>query len=165
MNGLPLNIDWQQILLHLLNFVLLSGGLYFLLYRPIQSFLAQREQRYTEREAESVRLRTEAEAMRDEYADKLRRADAEIAARREQIERAAEQEAQLQLQQAQAQVKLILSRAETVSESRRSETVRDLHREAAALAMEAVKHLVLTDGEQALDRFLDAAESESEDEH
>ena len=165
MNGLPLNIDWQQILLHLLNFVLLSGGLYFLLYRPIQSFLAQREQRYAEREAESVRLRTEAEAMRDEYADKLRRADAEIAARREQIERAAEQEAQLQLQQAQAQVKLILSRAETVSESRRSETVRDLHREAAALAMEAVKHLVLTDGEQALDRFLDAAESESEDEH
>jgi len=165
MNGLPLNIDWQQILLHLMNFVILCGGLYFLLYRPIQSFLAQREQRYTDREEETARLRAEAEAMRDEYADKLQRADAEIAARREQIERAAEQEAQLQLQQAQAQVKLILSRAETVSESRRHETVRDLHREAAALAMEAVKHLVLTDGEHALDRFLDAAESESEDEH
>lgn len=165
MNGLPLNIDWQQILLHLMNFVILTGGLYFLLYRPIQDFLAQREKTYTDREAETARLRQEAEAMHAEYADKLRRADEEIAARREQIEHAAEREAQLQLQQAQAQVKLILSRAETVSESRRSETVRDLHREAAALAMEAVKHLVLTDGQQALDSFLDAAESESEDEH
>ena len=25
--GVPLNIDWQQILLHLFNFVLLAGGL------------------------------------------------------------------------------------------------------------------------------------------
>lgn len=165
MNGLPLNIDWQQILLHLMNFVILTGGLYFLLYRPIQNFLARREQSYEEREAETLRLRAEAEAMQAEYRDKLQRADAEIAARREEIERAAEREAQLQLQQAQAQVKVILSRAETVSESRRSETVRDLHREAAALAMEAVKHLVLTDGQHALDSFLDAAESESEDEH
>ena len=30
--NIPLNIDWQQILLHLLNFVILAGGLYLLLY-------------------------------------------------------------------------------------------------------------------------------------
>ena len=29
--NIPLNIDWQQILLHLMNFVILAGGLYFLL--------------------------------------------------------------------------------------------------------------------------------------
>ena len=29
--GVPLNIDWQQILLHLLNFVILAGGLYLLI--------------------------------------------------------------------------------------------------------------------------------------
>ena len=28
--NIPLNIDWQQILLHLLNFVILAGGLYLL---------------------------------------------------------------------------------------------------------------------------------------
>ena len=28
--NIPLNIDWQQILLHVLNFVILFGGLYFL---------------------------------------------------------------------------------------------------------------------------------------
>ena len=40
---MPLNIDWQQILLHLLNFAILAGGLYFLLYAPVKSFMAKRE--------------------------------------------------------------------------------------------------------------------------
>ena len=29
---MPLNIDFQQVLLHLFNFVILGGGLYFLLW-------------------------------------------------------------------------------------------------------------------------------------
>ena len=36
MSGLPLNIDIQQILLHMLNFVILAGGLYFILYAPVK---------------------------------------------------------------------------------------------------------------------------------
>ena len=32
--GVPLNIDWQQILLHLFNFIILFGILYFFLYKP-----------------------------------------------------------------------------------------------------------------------------------
>ena len=40
--GVPLNIDWQQILLHLFNFVLLAGGLYFLLYAPVRNFMERR---------------------------------------------------------------------------------------------------------------------------
>ena len=44
--GIPLNIDWQQILLHVFNFVILVGGLYFLLYNPIRKFIAKREEHY-----------------------------------------------------------------------------------------------------------------------
>ena len=40
--NIPLNIDWQQILLHVLNFVILFGGLYFLLYKPVKNFMAKR---------------------------------------------------------------------------------------------------------------------------
>ncbi len=39
--NIPLNIDWQQILLHLLNFVILAGGLYFLLYQARQGLHGQ----------------------------------------------------------------------------------------------------------------------------
>ena len=31
---MPLNINLQQILLHALNFVILFGAMYFLLYKP-----------------------------------------------------------------------------------------------------------------------------------
>lgn len=34
--NMPLNMDWQQILLHLLNFVILFAILYFLLYEPVK---------------------------------------------------------------------------------------------------------------------------------
>ena len=44
--GLPLNIDWQQILLHLFNFLILAGGLYLLLYKPVKQFMDKREQTY-----------------------------------------------------------------------------------------------------------------------
>lgn len=46
--NIPLNIDWQQILLHVLNFVILFGGLYFLLYKPVKNFMAKREAHYAE---------------------------------------------------------------------------------------------------------------------
>ena len=43
---MPLNIDWQQILLHLLNFVILFAILYFLLYKPIKDFMQKRMDYY-----------------------------------------------------------------------------------------------------------------------
>ena len=44
--AVPLNIDWQQILLHLLNFVILFAGLYLLLYKPIKAFIQKRKAHY-----------------------------------------------------------------------------------------------------------------------
>lgn len=44
--AVPLNIDWQQILLHLLNFVILFAGLYLLLYKPVKAFMQKRREHY-----------------------------------------------------------------------------------------------------------------------
>ncbi len=49
---MPLNIDWQQILLHMFNFVILFAVLYFLLYQPIKSFMEKRIKYYETRERE-----------------------------------------------------------------------------------------------------------------
>jgi F-type H+-transporting ATPase subunit b len=51
--NLPLNIDIQQILLHLLNFTILFGILYFLLYSPVKKFMEKREQYYKDMDAEA----------------------------------------------------------------------------------------------------------------
>ncbi len=54
--NIPLNIDWQQILLHLFNFVILIAGLYILLYKPVKNFMAQREQHYKDVDAERQQM-------------------------------------------------------------------------------------------------------------
>ena len=41
---MPLNIDIVQILLHMLNFVILAGGLTLLLFKPVKKFMADRKQ-------------------------------------------------------------------------------------------------------------------------
>lgn len=51
--GVPLNIDWQQILLHLFNFLILFGGLYLLLYRPVKAFMDKRTAYYADMDAEA----------------------------------------------------------------------------------------------------------------
>ena len=66
---MPLNIDWQQILLHLLNFVILFTGLWFLLYKPVRAFMQKRREHYEKMDAEAakqVRINeAEAEVVRE----------------------------------------------------------------------------------------------------
>ena len=59
--NIPLNIDWQQILLHLLNFVILAGGLYLLLYKPVKTFMEKRQQYYQEQDAKAAKLLSDAQ--------------------------------------------------------------------------------------------------------
>ena len=65
--NIPLNIDWQQIILHLLNFAILAGGLYFLLYRPVRKFMDQREEHYRQMETEAQQRLDQAKATEEEY--------------------------------------------------------------------------------------------------
>ena len=60
--NIPLNIDWQQIILHLLNFAILAGGLYFLLYHPVRKFMDQREEHYRQMENEAQQRLDQAKA-------------------------------------------------------------------------------------------------------
>ena len=80
---MPLNIDWQQILLHLLNFAILAFGLYLLLYHPIKKFMKKREESYREREDKANQTLESAREKSEEYARKLADADREIAEKRE----------------------------------------------------------------------------------
>ena len=68
--NIPLNIDWQQILLHFFNFSILVGGLYLLLFKPVKSFMEKREKHYADMEAaaESERQKIVAEANREAVA-------------------------------------------------------------------------------------------------
>lgn len=55
--NIPLNIDWQQILLHMLNFTILALGLFLVLYNPVKKFMQKRKEYYEEIEKKPLRPR------------------------------------------------------------------------------------------------------------
>lgn len=157
---MPLNIDWQQILLHLLNFVILAGGLYFILYKPVKEFMAKREKHYKEIDDLAMADRKETERLRKAAQEKLDAAEEEIAAMRVKASDEIEAEKQRQLGEARAEARRILETAGKTAELRSKKALADSNDDIRALAMDAVRKMLLSDG-NALDHFLDAAESES----
>ena len=78
LSGIPLNIDWRQILLHLLNLVILFLILYCLLYNPVKKFMEKRKKYYEDRDAESNAKLAAATERKAKYDELLGKADEEI---------------------------------------------------------------------------------------
>jgi F-type H+-transporting ATPase subunit b len=81
--NIPLNIDWQQILLHLFNFAILFGGLYLLLYKPIKEFMEKRIAYYEKMEADTKQNLANAKLLHTEYENQLANTETEIDRMRE----------------------------------------------------------------------------------
>lgn len=142
--NIPLNIDWQQIILHLLNFAILAGGLYFLLYRPVRKFMDQREEHYRQMENEAQQRLDQAKATEEEYRQQLKQAGDEIR---------------------QEKAQAILATAREAAERYHDKAVQDTQKELQELAVTAAEKLVLQSDGDALDQFLNAAERGSGHEH
>ena len=154
--NIPLNIDWQQILLHFFNFSILTGGLYLLLYKPVKDFMEKREEHYRALDASAQEALAQAQ-------EKLKAADAraaalddELAGRRAAAAKEAEELAERQRAAAQAQAEKLLSDARAQAEREREEIVSDANREAVSIAEAAMDKLA---GE-AYESFLTSVEGE-----
>lgn len=112
---MPLNIDWQQILLHLFNFLILGVGLYLLLYKPVKKFMKKREDAYAEREADTAKAKEDAENSRREYDDKLARAEEEIASMKHEAALSAENARKERMQAAEAEAEKIVADAKAAA--------------------------------------------------
>lgn len=162
--NLPLNIDFQQILLHMLNFVLLFGGLYFILYKPVKKFMDGRAERYAEKDAESERKRLEAEAAKSEYEQKLKDAELEIAALKADAAAQAAREADESRAAALAEADGIRQSARAEGEAEKNRIIREASRELSDIAAAAAEKAVFGSTDEAFDSFLDNAGRSSTDE-
>ena len=73
-----MNIDLQQIFLHLLNFTILLAGLYFLLYEPVKKFMNKRTAYYEDLDRQAKEKMEEARRVRRSYEERLMEAEEEI---------------------------------------------------------------------------------------
>lgn len=156
--SIPLNIDWQQILLHLLNFVILAGGLYLLLYKPVKDFMAKREEHYRAVERQAQEKLSQAEDLSRQRQEQLKQLEDELRQRRMQAQKKLEQDTQQQLSQAREQADQIIADAHTAARREREKLLEDTRRELEELAVSAAGELLSQSGGDPYDQFLTLAE-------
>lgn len=154
-----LGIDIQQILLHMLNFVILFGALYFLLYNPVKKFMDKRSEIYSEEECRAATGLEEAEKLKAEYKAKLAQAEDEIKELKAKASSEARSEADRIKQNAQQEADEIVSKAKTKANKEIDSIVRSANKEIRLLAEEAAEKLVI-DGEDAYTSFIESLGSE-----
>ena len=131
--GVPLNIDWQQILLHMFNLIILTGGLYFLLYQPVTAFMKKRQEYYAGLEAD-------AQAKLQEAEQKVREADETLSgmqAEAEQLRADAMKQAD-----ADAEKQKILAAAKAQAAREKDAMLREANEQIGTLVSNAVDKLV-----------------------
>lgn len=161
MTGVPLNLDIQQILLHLMNFVILFAILYFLLYKPVRNFMNKRQEAYQKMDDEAKSAKQEAEEMKSRYEEQLANADSEIAEQRQAAIKAAEQRAKTIEAQAQEEAAGILSGAKRQAESERDRIIGEAGDTLTNLAKEAAEKAMFGTTSDAYDSFLNMVEDEA----
>lgn len=162
--NIPLNIDWQQILLHLFNFVILFGGLYFLLYKPVKKFMAKREEYYKEIDDKTNNALADAEKLKADYTLKLEEADETIRNRRLESQREAKEAADAKIDEAKAQAEKIISNAKADAQRCKDKIIEQSQEEIKELAVKAAEKLLISSSSEAYDKFLDSAEEAQKNE-
>lgn len=158
MTGVPLNIDWQQILLHLLNFAILFFVLYLVLYKPVKNFMDKRKAGYEEINENAKTNLAESEKIKAEYEAKLAEAESEA----EEIKHKAYQEAleaaKKTTNEAHEQAALIVAKAQKQAQEEQKRIVAETSGQIEQLAKEAAKRAIFDSTSDAYDKFLNEAE-------
>ena len=140
--GIPLNIDWQQILLHLFNFVILACGLYLLLYKPVKSFMDKRTAHYQELTKSAEEKLANAENLEAQRQSQLADMNAEISRKQAEAAKTTQAKTDAALQRAQEQAEQILADARKSANAEKDRIVASAGREIAELAAEAADKLM-----------------------
>jgi len=140
--GVPLNIDWQQILLHAFNLIILTGGLYFLLYKPVTAFMEKRQAYYAGLAADAQAKLREAEEKVQQADERLAGMQAEAEQLRAETMKEAEAEAAARLAGAEAEKQKLLAAARAQASREKDAMLREANEQIGALVSNAVDKLV-----------------------
>ena len=158
--NIPLNIDWQQIVLHLMNFAILAGGLYFLLYNPVKKFMAKRAEYYENMDKEANEKLESAPIKEAEYQKHMEELEAELDAKRKEAAKQADAMIQQSVNQAKEQAAKVMSDAKAAAMQERTKILDGAEQEIVQMAMDATEKIL---ADNAYEQFLNAAERSTKD--
>jgi len=160
---MPLNINWQQILLHLLNFTILAFGLYFLLYRPVKKIIDKREKEYKDRDEKTKSALNEAESAKKEYGDKMAEAEKEAVGIKDAALSTAAKLSEEKKAEAKTEADRIIAEAKKKGESERKKIIEGADDDIKKIITEISDKIAGGSSvSDAYDEFLSAAEKSDE---
>lgn len=167
---MPLNINFQQILLHAFNFLILAVGLYLLLYRPVTKFMEQRRAHYADMEKAAIEKQNKLSELQQEYDERLKKVDEEIKDLHAQAMSKLNEESRISAENAKQQAQEIIAAAQRQAAAEKEKAVRSTRREIAEMVADAAQKLLIQksgpENDSALyDKFLDSADGEDANSH
>lgn len=163
--NVPLNIDWQQILLHLLNFVVLFAILYFLLYSPVKRFMDKRQAHYKKLAEDAEENLQQSEELKKQYADKLQAAEAEIEEKQKAAYQAITEKNEKALLKAKEEAEQIVLDAHKKAENEHGQILENARKEIAEMVVEATEKMAVhATTPEAYDSFLNSVKERGADE-
>ena len=162
MNSVPLNIDFQQVLLHFLNVAILFLILYFLIYKPVKNFMDKRRKEYQDMDDAANRKLADADQLKASYEARLKQAEEEIREMKSEASRSVEERSAESLKEAKAQAEEILAQARTQAENEKEKILKQTGEQVADLAKEAASRVVFQNPSEAFDSFLNAAKGQKQ---
>lgn len=154
--NIPLNIDWQQILLHLFNFVVLFAVLYFLLYSPVKKFMDERVNYYKNMDDEAKANLNESEKAKEEYLNKLSKAEKEVIKIKEKAHKDIEELNAVKIKRTEEEAEKIILNAREDAQRERTKILNEAQKEIfEMLTSTAEKLLVNSSTKDVYDSFLD----------
>lgn len=158
--NLPLNIDWQQILIHMFNLIILGFGLYLLLYKPVKAFMDKREAYYKDLDDSANKKNEDADKLLKEYQDKLAKADEEIKEKKNIAMKELDDKVNSELNKAKEDAKRIVEDAKAQGQKKHDELVESANKDICDLAIKATGKLVDKTLDDSYDEFLLAVKKE-----
>lgn len=155
---MPLNIDWQQILLHLLNFAILAFVLYMLLYSPIKKYMAKRKAMYEDMQKETQDKLQQAEDAKLEYQKQLDSVEQQTALMRKQAESEIATYKQAQMEEAKATADKLVAQAKKTANTEKQKILSSASKEIKELVTTATEKIATKSTSQSVDEFLDEIE-------
>ncbi len=158
-----LGIDFMQIFLHLFNIILLFGGLYILLYKPVKDFIQKREDRYREMDEKAKKTLDEAKALKAEYTAAMEKADEEVEAKMSAAQAEIAEMRKTEEESLKKKAESVIAEAKAEGERKKKGIVEGAKEDISKMIEEATHKIMLdSEGGSAFDSFLDEAEKNSD---
>jgi len=137
-----LGINGPFLLSQIVNFLILFGALYFLLWKPMLKMLNERKQRIAQGLGDAEQARKDRERAQAEYEERIKQAEQEREAILARAAGEGEQARAEALAQARAQAERVVAEGKEAVERERQRMLADLRGQIAALSIAAANKLI-----------------------